>query len=76
LGVGIGALLVVGEHVRDRIVEGGQIVDALGAAEAGFYRPLVLIDCVDPGDEVAHEEPDNEAEDATEDDGHGNGLNY
>ena len=62
------ALLFLGAQASAAMgsCSGGGVAHALGAAEAGLHRALVLVDGVKAGGEIADEEPDDEADDASE----------
>ncbi len=62
LRIGVARSSLRAQRLGDRIVQGGLAAGhAHGAAEAGLHRALVLIDRVNPHQENAQQEPDEEA---------------
>ena len=70
LRVVVAQFLIGGEMLRDGIINRAKIADALRTPEAGFDRAFVLIDRVKPGDQVTHQEPDEESNKTAKGDGH------
>ena len=54
--------LVGTQPLRDRIVQRGLVAEPLRATEHGLYRPFVLVDGVEAGEQIPDDEPRDEAD--------------
>src|SRR5215469_3494633 len=62
LGILIALLFLRVQRSRDGIVEGGGSGNAFGSSKAGLYRPLVLINGVNPSRQITYQEPDHKTD--------------